>query len=1153
MRMRPRQSGISLIELIVSCAVFATITLVMASHLSTSWSRTNFNRERLFAFEKATSILSEMQAFVDRGDAASASDLDTFDDGITTNDVLTIARKDGELVPADHQLSGNAMDEDRWKWTRQITVRPFGGQKTRDVRLVTVRMFRRNRVGDTKSYAEVMSVIRSIGTSYPTTQVYDVYLLAVENVPGWWVYMDSIQPFIEATITDLEGRNPGLEFRTHWITKLSYGRDRQYTPYTNAKNPSTDTVPGAYFYPGMMPEGSAAARYYVPEVFDSRINVDGVVKNGYDATTNPHPYALADQFNHSMRLEDERALFEARVAAGLEDRMEPTWRLLLDDMISDPDKFHNAILINLHGELLPMPPMRNFSDAAKRPIKYPTQRVVTHGERLRYHLETAAGVVDPAASEDVNVRVYAYSTRPESSADFMSAPISIQVHGLDLTKHINEDKAWSLTIQCLQGGVTIPGYDSGTYGNSQTYWPFWKAPAAPRTGRGAEMYYEAELVERTNFYGDTVPAYTLIRLYNTPLRAIEVASHGLAKEWRLYGYDYIPSSTEATNDFSVDLYSNNDGPKNTARWRITIPAEVMATAHDSKRDPEVIDGTSPLRVTTRIGTDLTTGVLYPAAHQPKNVSQTYVYWTPDVQDVPFTERYQFSGDPRHCPYADLKYGGASFPDGYNWFFNDFNDGSYNAQSKWPGYKYLYDGWSEGMEFDVARMFQVLRTALVRTEALYTTLTGWSYYYMSLGGEIGYDSANGFPSGIPVDGTPYGSSGDLNMNSIINSSGDSSHYGAKLIRTIAKVGDAPDDYWWSRTWLGELCPDSRHTAWATTGNLPAGNGHGLFYRDQREDIATRNQAKGTNMVQALRRTGSRGCSGFYHIGTSSSSTFNHAGKSGQSGDLVLQGSEIASNYGFPVPSRARISRPFDLTTYASVGPDFNVTSVYPRFSASIVSRYYDHDSSGWEGSSLIRLDGPTDESHICHGRTAFIVMNGIDKTTETGSAFIAKYSLLSLIHSFFEAGRETLSPEARFNQLPRVLIRSPTNVTSLDDPSSLEIKWDVNWTRWDGQKYADSMGNDFAQDESGLEYVLMYSPDNGANWLHMADDSAATPGTKPTDSAYLFSDKGDGQEVWDWYTDSKVFTEGSYLIRIDTYRTGEILHYAQHSEKIYIDR
>src|SRR5690606_33743672 len=121
----------------------------------------------------------------------------------------------------------------------------------------------------------------------------------------------------------------------------------------------------------------------------ARMNLDGVEVNGYDADLNPVPYALADFFNHAMRYPDEYALWEQRVAA-IEDReqdiedaiiagtvvpdeltdmsKEPTLRILLDEMNTDPAKYKNALMINLHGELLPMPALRNYSDAAKDPI-----------------------------------------------------------------------------------------------------------------------------------------------------------------------------------------------------------------------------------------------------------------------------------------------------------------------------------------------------------------------------------------------------------------------------------------------------------------------------------------------------------------------------------------------------------------------------------------------------------------------------------------------------------------------------------------------------------------------------------------------------------------------------------------------------------------
>ena len=81
--------------------------------------------------------------------------------------------------------------------------------------------------------------------AYPTTQVFDVYLFAVESIPGWWVFMDSIKPFVESMITDLEQRNPGMSFRTHWITKASFGRNKLYKPHINEAVDSYDRFIGS--------------------------------------------------------------------------------------------------------------------------------------------------------------------------------------------------------------------------------------------------------------------------------------------------------------------------------------------------------------------------------------------------------------------------------------------------------------------------------------------------------------------------------------------------------------------------------------------------------------------------------------------------------------------------------------------------------------------------------------------------------------------------------------------------------------------------------------------------------------------------------------------------------------------------------------------
>jgi hypothetical protein len=191
------------------------------------------------------------------------------------------------------------------------------------------------------------------------------------------------------------------------------------------------------------------------------------------------------------------------------------------------------------------------------------------------------------------------------------------------------------------------------------------------------------------------------------------------------------------------------------------------------------------------------------------------------------------------------------------------------------------------------------------------------------------------------------------------------------------------------------------------------------------------------------------------------------------------------------------------------------------------------------------------------RAGYVVVNGIDRTTESGSAFIARYSLLTLIHSFFAAGLTT-NPN-RIRQLPRLGITHPTLVTELNDPATIDVKWHVDWQRWDGLKYTTAFSSTFSESQADLVYVALYSRDNGRTWLNAKDGSAGQPGVLPLlsgggrDPAKTFSDAGPGDESFVWATPAGSFPEGSYLIRVEGYRASEPLHYSSHQEKIYVNR
>ncbi len=1163
-----RQAGLSLVDVLVGLGIAAVVALISATYTATATEHARRNQDHVFAFAKAQAILEEIRAEAESGATDDASELDRFDDAGRWSFTLTLQTEvvGGATVPvaADSAASGNRFEGGGWRYARQISVRPFTGIDTRDLRIVTVRVFRYDEDDPPGAQiANLSTVVRTLSEAYPPTQVFDVYLLALENVPGWWVNLGSLKPFVEASLRDVMARNPGLELRTHWITKTSFGRDPEYTPYFNETHVSTDATPYAYFYPGRMPAGSATEFYYVPERVQGRANVDGVVRNGFDATLNPLPYSLADQFNHSMRYPDELALFDARVAAGLEDPDVPTWRIFLERLNTDPDRYRNAILINLHGELLPMPPLRNYSDAAREPATRPNVRVVTHPEKLRFTRDDA----NPANSDDVRLRVYTYKTDPSSGPETLDAPVIVEIPGLDLTGSVNAvSGSATVRIGCVRGGTDLDPVD----GARDDYEPLDNAPVVVGTGPYTPSFAN-EMYARVRYEPPVggVPGATVFELHNSPLVTPLVNNRGLASGARLYGMEYIPCSVESANSFSNDLYALGTVPKNTARWVIVIPRDQLGSS-DTR-----------LTITTRIGSgsggDTTsddaafaTGVMYPptSRNEPQNISRTYTWWAASREAVPYTERYQFQGDPRHCPYADLKSGGSSFPDGTNWYFDDFQNGSTNAIGSWPGFSASRlknngntsdDGWKGRIEIDVPRFFQVLRAGLVESETLYTSMTGWSYYYMGVGNEIGYDSANGYANSIPVAGDPFGAPGATGYEQSITNAAATWGTGVKLVRS-----NASGTYWWCKPWIGELCPDSAYPgSWrvplyeysdtlpvpnplpAPKGNLPAGSASSEFRRVARDAITVGLPA-GTTLRQAQRRTQQEGCTSFFNTGTSSA-TFHHQGRDGTTGNLTAVGVEVSEDFRMPLPGTTPISRPFSIAASGDggTGDEFGFTTDYPRYGVQQLDMYFNH-SGGTTGSALLQVTNPTGT------RTGYQLVHGIDRTLASGSAFIARYSIATLVHGYFRAGDPARTRPMALSA--RVQVLAPTAVTQLVDPATITVQWRTAWQRWDGKDYSRTQSSPLSEPENNLEYRLIYSPDSGTTWFHCADGSPAVPGKRPTAGGLLATDANPAaDESATWPTPTAGFPEGSYLLRVECWRRNSSLHLSYHQERIFIER
>ncbi|HEV7240820.1 MAG TPA: prepilin-type N-terminal cleavage/methylation domain-containing protein [Thermoanaerobaculia bacterium] len=1230
MNRKTHQHGLTLIEVLVALAMLGILMFASLSLTESSRHMTRMNSDRQFGTQKAISILEELKAVATANVNAAGQTLavlDSFDNG--TNTVPELSIQTG-VTPGD-RVSGNVAvpDGTGWRYSRRVSVSRLGGPTTGGVRLVRVTVFINEPTGE-RPLAEVSSVIRTLASTSPPTQVYDVYAIAVENVPGWWVYTANLVPFVQNAVAELQSRNPGLEFRVHWITKLSYGRDIEYRPLVNSNVPSTNDINQVYFYPGTLPQNDAVlnppnlSEYYPSRQFQARMWRDNNPVNGYDADNNPVPYALADQYNSSMRYYAERALYDARRAAVDTDgelvypNEEPTYRLLLDDMVLNPAQYTNAILINLHGELFPFPPVRNYSDPAKVPdggLALANVRAVTHPERLTYSRQGAA------AADNVRLRVYAYETVRDvknlvvDDNAYIAQPITIVIPRQDLTGMIQ--------ITAIEGGTS---QTQAVFGN-ELYRSTTPALAAPN---GNRMYatIENRFVSGVN--------NTVIQLFNTPYRTPECmnaapvncgnTTMGLDAAARLYDMDYIPSPVETITTqadlataFTRDLDDNSAGaanvPKNTARWIININSAALdvylnGTGQSLNQAFEVRTsiGAPP------VGALPTTGRLEPVRDQPANLSRTWVWrgsnvwlWGDGTEtnppNVPPTERFQFLGDPRHHPYADAKlpwnaavYGLAAgnYPAamGFNRYFDDFqaNPGPVNAIASWPGWMNVAgvkndgnvtnDGWTPGtsccgpfgeFEIDMPRAFQLIRNGLTASRAIYTTMTGYSYYYVGIGGEIGYDSANQFARSIPLSTRLYsGVGGTTTEQSITNDLVDWGNpdtcdlpqgCGVKYVRD-ARAGT---DYWWSMFWLGELYPDNQYAVnWTNNGNLPTGVGSNNFRRVLRGLVgptagtAANRLPVGTDFngglaaggdFNAVRRTLSQGSTSLFWTGNADSATFHHMSNN-SNGVLTADGLTMAHatfGYKFPLLDPIPNNRPFNINVNSLLDNPENFRSgMYgPVFPTNIEAEFYRQTGVNQPGSALVSMRNGTTN------RVSFIVVNGLSPTGDSGSNFIARWSFLSLIHSYMDAGLYTDAVGCtgcpfRVTQLPRVAITVPNETTELVDPDTVRVEWARTWRRWDGEEYTPAYADNFGEGEN-VSYQVMYSRDNGVTWQWMADDAPVAE-LEVRNPTYLIPDL-----YWDWDTPAADFPDGNYLIRVEAYRDNFTLHYSYHQFMTYIRR
>lgn len=1028
-------TGFTLLEVvIIMCVLGIVIMAVMPINLLIPRQSVAL-KEKTFATEKAMQMMEELRSVVYTANQTYV--LEQYDNGAQYSASLTTNKNVQD--PAD-PLSGNTRTGGTWKYCRQIQVITLANDSS--AKKVFVRVYKtaaEHPLSPEKPLAELVSVLRVIKKTSPATQVFDVYLIAIENVPGWWSAIFKIKPIMDSVIRDLQTRTPGLEIRTHWIRKLAGGRDPFYTPYINRNEYTTEenTVKNVYFYPGKMKNNTGNNHYYYDsDLFEGRINIDGAV-------THASSYSLADQYNHALRYPDEVALYGGD--------SEPSLRVLIEEMNSQPEKYRNALFLNLHGELLPCPPMRNYSDAAKYPKNgsgFPEVRVVTHSSRLRYD-----------DTDTIELRVYPYVMTPAAFAhDETLAKCSVYLPR-------------NIAINILEIKKCV--------GNQTTKYE-WQT-ATPSTD-----------YDLTDTGGGK-----LITLKNTPLRhALYSNNGGLPSDKRLYGLEYIPCPVEAAADFSRDLTDIDDSVvKNTARWRIVLDTSTID------------DGMCTFE--TRLGDDLTTGA---PANQPTNISRSY-FWK--NSDPPETEQYQFLGDPRHCPYADTKLNHR-----YNWYFKQISGNGYE------GFDETRDYWSSGgsnrLVMDIPRIFQVFRTGLQRTNSVWTSITGWSNYYVGIGNEMGADACNGFPNGLPIHGRLW----DPNEDDVqgVDEITTGTSCSVKNARLIAK---ADGSGWYSLPWLGELYPDNQYTQWENDGNLATGSNK--FYRAHYTSVASELPVNPTKCTSVY------GCSSFFNgAPAGANGPFRHDGIN-TSGTITAEERQAAKMLNFPLPSLINANRPFTLS-YGSYPPEWwKAEYAGQRTITSVVELLYDSAYESWkyDACAQLRFENTTG--------VGYAIINGLAPQIDFGTAQMAKLAIINVLRGFMNMGLTSIT-YGRIPQVPLVNLDSPDPNLEYKNPGTIPVAWHTQWTRWDGELYTEAYSAGFTDPES-IVFNLKYSADNGITWKFIQDNTSAKIGVR---------DQSHDLTVTSFTWDVSSFLKGSYQLRIEAYRHNRVLHYSYHQIFFYLD-
>jgi hypothetical protein len=1172
--------GVSLVELMIASAILAVMTTTVIQTRYFMAKQTERNSEKAFATEKAIQMEEELRAIVNNN-SSNVTILDAYADSVTLNGTVPVTvfnpvlTTDQSVTSPLDSLSGNTAIGSGWKYYRYISVAPAPNDPK--VRTVSVHVYvgtKDKGLAQGDEFSHVTTVLRTISKIYQPTQVLDVYILALNNVLGWFTTVPAMQSIFDSAISDLELRNDNaLQFRTHYIIQTGFGRDPYYKPYINdVQNPlGTPTtifadqtaMPYVYFYPGRLHDaGTTVSDQFFADQEDTGLTAVGNVLDNDSAagtieavTTFGH--AMADMYNNCERYPDEVADYQAVSTAAVNSGVSPpevTLRMLLEEMASSPQSFTNAIIVSMHGEVVPIPAMRNYSDAAKDPLNNPNVRVVTHPDRIYY----PAG-----APASINLRVYGYYDGLEkpttlTSMNGYASTVAIWLPDLQLTTS-------DVKVTAIAGGATLATHTAADVGYAATV-------LASGTSVISSMGYPMSWSMASGSVSGS--GGTTIYLYNTPLRCPQYTTTatlrgtGLPTAYQLYNLEYIPcpptdsatlTSTSQGTSFTPDLTSAVTAAKNTARWIISL----------NNSGSKITSGTHTIE--TFIGSQS-----YAVTSCAEDISKTYC-WVSIAP--PFTERYQFNGDPRDCPYYDVKCG--YYPasgdtvtidaDGYNWYFKNLgNNGSGGSTDTYNGFDMAttcYQGGTPPSDIrDMPRYYYLYRTALLNTGSIYDNLNGWSFWHAAQGGEFG-DTYAPWPNSLPLMDLPWNPRESAATQVYVSEVQNQGTYsGVMAIARDGGSGAAPISFWYSKWWMGELYPDDTYASWAALGNLPTGKNN--FYR---VPLGSVTMMSGLNTMNGFaskfygRDVGGRGPADFI-FGLSGGTTigasavgFMHTSSAG-SAPATQVGLNLFGISNFPLANPVSVIRPWGISVglTGSGAPDewgspfykTKLTKVSIPSNGTTLDLAYGYSTGTYpNGVGVVKM-GYVNTAGTT--QTAYYDVSGLAPQANFPTLDLAETGIIMAMRNFLDAGLFTGSDH--IVQLPLIEITNPQPAQQLS--GAVSITWGAvpglsnMWNRWGNTSYTEQYPVTWTEPTNPtIIYNVKYMSGTGS-WQFVQDGATATFGVPDFAAAHAVT-------VTNYNFNVSALASGPIYLLVEAYRENSTtsapyyLHYAYHEVYCYV--